>query len=271
LGGLEPTLTWSATGKAGDVDIEYGVEADARLSSDLASLPKNVWGKASTDIGGWGVTARAEFQGTDFSAADIEIDAVNEDLSIHIDAASTGDFNINKIEATKSFDTDDAAVTVTPRYNVDSGDTDVVVSYVKDDTSIEVTASQDAQTITVSKQVDEDNRVAPTLGSNGEFSVEWESSLGDDNSLTTTLTPNESVDVEWKDNRVAPTLGSNGEFSVEWERSLGDDNSLTTTLTPNESVDVEWKDSAWTASFNMPLDGTSISGANVSIKRDVAF
>ena len=228
MGGLEPTLTWSATGKAGDVDIEYGVEADARLSSDLASLPKNVWGKASTDIGGWGVTARAEFQGTDFSAADIEIDAVNEDLSIHIDAASTGDFNINKIEATKSFDTDDAAVTVTPRYNVDSGDTDVVVSYVKDDTSIEVTASQDAQTITVSKQVDEDNRVAPTLGSNGEF-------------------------------------------SVEWERSLGDDNSLTTTLTPNESVDVEWKDSAWTASFNMPLDGTSISGANVSIKRDVAF
>lgn len=228
LGGLDPTLSWSATGKAGEVDIEYGIEADARLSSDLASLPKNIWGKASTDIGGWGVTARAEFQGTDFSAADIEIDAVNEDLSVHIDAASTGDFNVNKIEATKSFDSDDAAITVTPRYDVDSGATDVVVSYVKDDTSVEVTASQDEQSITISKQIDEENRVAPTIGSGGDF-------------------------------------------SVEWERSLGDDNSITTTVTPNESIDVEWKDSAWTASFNMPLDGTSISGANVSIKRDVDF
>lgn len=228
LGGLDPTLSWSATGKAGEVDIEYGIEADARLSSDLASLPKNIWGKASTDIGGWGVTARAEFQGTDFSAADIEIDAVNEDLSVHIDAASTGDFNVNKIEATKSFDSDDAAITVTPRYDVDSGATDVVVSYVKDDTSVEVTASQDEQSITISKQIDEENRAAPTIGSGGDF-------------------------------------------SVEWERSLGDDNSITTTVTPNESIDVEWKDSAWTASFNMPLDGTSISGANVSIKRDVDF
>jgi len=228
LGGLEPTLSWSAETKAGDVDITYGIEADARPSSDLASLPKNVWGKASTDIGGWGVTARAEFQGTDFSAADIEIDCTNDDLSIHIDASSTGDFSVSKIEATKSFDTDDAAVTVTPRYDVDSGDTDVVISYVKDDTSIEVTASQSEQSITVSKQIDDDNRVAPTIGSNGDF-------------------------------------------SVEWERSLGDDNTLTTTVTPNESVDVEWKDDAWTASFNLPLDGTSIAGVNASIKRDVNF
>jgi len=228
LGGLEPTLTWSTTGKAGEIDIEYGVEADARLSSDLSSLPKNIWGKASTDIGGWGVTARAEFQGTDFSSAAVEIDAVNDDLTVHIDAVSDGDFNVNKIEATKSFDTDDAAVTVTPRYDVDSGATDVVVSYVKDDTSVEITASQTDQSITISKQVDDENRVAPTIGSNGEF-------------------------------------------SVEWERDLGDDNTLTTTVTPNESVDVEWTDGAWVASVNMPLDGNSISGANVSIKRDVSF
>jgi len=228
LGGLEPTLTWASEGKAGEVDLEYGIEADARLTSDLASLPKNVWGKASTDIGGWGVTARAEFQGTDFSSADVEIDAVNEDLRIHIDAASTGDFSISKIEATKSFDTDDAAVTVTPRYDVDSGETDVVVSYEKDDTRVEVTASQDSQSITISKQIDDDNRIAPTIGSNGDF-------------------------------------------SVEWERYLGDGNALTTSLTPNESVDVEWKDDAWTASFNMPLDGTSITGVTASIKRNVYF
>merc|ERR1712238_146433 len=111
---------------------------------------------------------------------------------------------------------------------VDSGDSDVVMGYVKDDTSIEVTASQGEQSITISKQIDDDNRIAPTIGSNGDF-------------------------------------------SVEWERALGDGNTLTTTLTPNESVDVEWKDDAWTASFNMPLDGTSITGVTASIKRNVYF
>jgi len=228
LGGLEPTLTWATEGKAGELDIAYGIEADARPTSDLTSLPKSVWGKASGDIGAWGVSARAEFQKADFSAADIEIDAVNDDLSIHVDARSDGDFSVNKIEATKSFDTDDAAVTVTPRYDVGNGSSDVVISYVKDDTSVEITASQEDQSITISKQIDDDNRVAPTIGSNGDF-------------------------------------------SVEWERSLGDDNSLTTTLTPNESVDVEWKDGDWEATINMPLDGTAISGVNVSVKRDVNF
>jgi len=228
LGGLEPTLSWSANAKAGDIDIEYGLEADARVSSDLASLPKNVWGKASTDIGGWGVTARAEFQGTDFSSADLDIDAVNDDLSIHIDASSDGSLAVNRVEATKSFDADGAAVTVTPRYDVGSGSTDVVVSYAKDDTSLELTASQEAQSITISKQIDATNRVAPTIGSNGDF-------------------------------------------SLEWERSLSDDSSLTATVKPNDSVDVEWSDGAWVANVNMPLEGNSISGANVSIKRDVSF
>lgn len=60
-------------------------------------------------------------------------------------------------------------------------------------------------------------------------------------------------------------------MAVEWERNLGDDNSLTTTLRPNESVDMEWKDSAWTANINMPIDGNTISGANVSVKREVNF
>jgi len=228
LGGLDPTLTWSSSGTAGDMDIAYGVEADARPTSDIASLPKTIWGSATTDVGAWGVTARAEFQGTDFSSADIDIDAVNDDLSIHVDASSAGDFTVSKIEATKSFTSDGADVTVTPRYDVDSGDTDVVVTYAKGDTEIDITASQDEQSISISKQVDDDNKVTPTIGSNGDF-------------------------------------------SVAWERSLGDDNSLTTTLTPNESVDLEWKDADWTANINLPLDGTSIKGANVNIKRDVNF
>lgn len=73
------------------------------------------------------------------------------------------------------------------------------------------------------------------------------------------------------DNTITPTFTSGGDISVEWERSLGDDNSLTATIKPNDSVDLEWKDADWTANINMPVEGTSITGANVSIRRDVTF
>ena len=73
------------------------------------------------------------------------------------------------------------------------------------------------------------------------------------------------------DNRIAPTINNRGDVSVEWERRINDDSSLTANLKPNQSLDVEWKDSAWTANVNMPIDGTNINGANVSIKRDVNF
>jgi len=94
---------------------------------------------------------------------------------------------------------------------------------------VDVTASKDGQTITVSHQVDDDNRVAPTVAL------------------------------------------QSGDVSVEWERSLGDGNSVTTTVTPDESVDIEWSDEAWTANINLGLEGASIGGANVSIKRELNF
>lgn len=232
VGGLDPSLSWSASSSTGDVDLEYGLEAAARPTSDLASLPKNIWGKASTSLsGGWGVSARAEFTGTDFTNAAVEIDASNEDvdLDIHLEANAAGDgFSVNRVEATKRIESDGADIAVNPRYNVDTEETDVVLSYAKDGTSVEVTASQDAQSVTLSRQIDDDNRVAPTLASSGDV-------------------------------------------SIEWERNLGDDNSIKTTLKPNDAIDIEWNDSSWTANINMPLDGTDITGTNVSVKREVNF
>lgn len=231
LGGLDPTLSWSASTSSGDVDIEYGIEASARPTTDIASLPKNVWGKASTDIGGWGISARAEFAGTDFTNADVDIGATSDEneLSINLQAsAGDGGFSVSSVKATKSLSSDGADITISPSYNLESEAADVSVTYDKDGTNVEVNASQDAQSVTISRQIDDDNRVAPSFSSDGDV-------------------------------------------SIEWERSLGDDNSLTATLTPNESVDLEWKDDSWTANINLPLDGTDITGTNVSIKREVEF
>lgn len=230
IGGLDPTVSWSASTSSGDVDIEYGIEAEARPTSDLASLPKSIWGKASTNVSGWGVSARAQFAGTDFSSADVDIDASNEeaDLDVKVEASAGDGFSVKTISAIKGIDSDGARITVSPKYNVESEETDVTVTYSKDGTDIEVNANQDEQSVTLSRQVDDENRIAPTITSAGDL-------------------------------------------SVAWEHSLGDDNSITTTLTPDESIDLEWKDADWTASINMPLDGTDVTGTNVSIKREVSF
>jgi hypothetical protein len=229
LDGLDPTVSWENSGKAGDLDISYGVEAEARPTTEIASLPRKLWGKASTDVSGWGVSARADIDAQNLDSAELEIDANNKDndLSVNMLATAGRDFNVRSVQATKGFDANGARVTVTPRLDLENDDRDVEVNYTNDKTSVKLMASASGQEVTISQQVDDDNRIAPTVNSNGDLSVEWERRLSD--------------------------------------------GSLTATLKPNESLDVEWRDAAWTANVNMPIDGTNINGANVSIKRDVNF
>lgn len=232
LDGLDPSLTWSSATTSGDYDLEVGVDVAARPTADLASLPRSAWGKASRTFGSWGVSARAEVQRDDLNNANVEVNADNEndDLSVKLlaNAGSSGS-SVNSIQATKGFASGDARVTVSPTFDMATRDVNVDVGYDAGKTNVEVNASKDEQTIKVSQQIDDDNRVAPSFA-----------------------------------------LRS-GKMAVEWERNLGDDNSLTTTLRPNEEIEMEWKDSAWTANINMPIDGNSISGANVSVKREVNF
>jgi hypothetical protein len=230
LDGLDPTVSWSNDGQAGDVKLSYGIKSAIRPTTDIASLPRSVWGKASTDVSGWGLSARAEVQGTDFQNANVEVDADNEDadLNLHLVAGTGGGFQVRSVQATKGFDANGARVTVTPRFDLENDNRDVVVNYNNDKTNVKLTASADNQEVTVSQQIDNDNRIAPTVNSKGDI-------------------------------------------SVEWERRIGDDSSLRANLKPNNSLDVEWKDNAWTANVNMPIDGTNIQGATVSIKRDVNF
>jgi hypothetical protein len=227
---LDPTVSWSDSTKSGDLDLSYGIDASIRPTSDIASLPKAIWGKAKTKVSDWDVTARGELDGQDFSRADVTFDASNakSDLTVRVDAQANGSFVVNTVEATKGFDQDGARITVTPRYNIQTEEKDVVVTYAKDKLAAKITASQDVQEFTISQQIDAENRVAPTF-----------------NNL--------------------------GDVSVEWERKLKKGGSVTASLTPNKMVDVEWKDGEWTASVNMPIKGTDVLGANVSIKRDVEF
>lgn len=252
LDGLDPTLSWEGSSSSGDMDLSYGVEASARPTADIASLPRKIWGKASTDISGWGVSARADMNPQDMGNADLEVNADNEDndLSVNLVASAGSDFSVRSVEATKGLDANGGRITLTPRFNLEDDTRDVVVGYSNDSTNVKLTASADAQEIEVEHNM-------------GDTDLKLTASAG-----AQEVTVSQRIDGQ---NRIAPTINSNGDLSVEWERTLGDDSSLTATLRPNESLDVEWKDDAWTANVNMPIDGTNINGANVSIKRDVQF
>ena len=231
LDGLDPSVSWSGYTDVGDIDIDYGIDAAVQPTDNIASLPKSIWGKASKSFGAWTASVRGEVAGVDFGSAAIEMnaDSADDDLSIKVTGSAGGSgFAVSEVQATKGIDSNGARITINPRYNLETEDGDIEIGYSKDDTNVKITASRDAQSVTVSQQIDENNRVAPTLGSDGSV-------------------------------------------SLEYERSLGDGNSVTATLKPNEAIDIEWKDASWTASINMPVDGMSIGGADVSIKREVSF
>jgi hypothetical protein len=161
----------------------------------------------------------------------VELRADNEDLDLELRVvawAGVGGANVRSMEATKGMVTNGARVTVTPRFILESDTRDVVVKYSNDRTRVRLTASVDNQEIYVSQQIDEENRVAPTINSNGDI-------------------------------------------SLEWERHLSDDSTVKATLTPNDNLNVEWRDHAWTANIRMPIEGTHIHGADITVKRDVVF
>jgi len=149
-----------------------------------------------------------------------------------------------------SIPSDDASITVNPRYNIDSEEADVVLNYDAGDTSVELTASADAQSVKIEHV-------------SGDTSIEINASAD-----SQTLTITQQLD---EDNTISPTITSDGGISLKWECDLGDGDSISATVTPNESLDVEWNDAGWTANINMPIEGTSIKGANVSVKKDIVF
>ena len=103
---MNPSVSWEGSSSSGDLDLSYGVDASAVPTTDLASLPRRVWGAANTNVGGWGVSARAEKDVAGGSDTAVEIDLNNDDadLSINAVASAGGGLNFHRVEGTKNFD-----------------------------------------------------------------------------------------------------------------------------------------------------------------------
>ena len=118
-----------------------------------------VWGKPSTNLAGWGVSARAKVDAQDHSSTALEFDADNKDadLSLQMTASTGNEFNVQKIEATKGLDLDGARFTLNPRYNVESKEADVVVGFDNGNTNVQLTASADNQEVNIKHKLDQTN------------------------------------------------------------------------------------------------------------------
>mmetsp|Transcript_46346 Transcript_46346/g.112340 ORF Transcript_46346/g.112340 Transcript_46346/m.112340 type:complete len:308 (+) Transcript_46346:101-1024(+) len=274
LDGLDPSISWEGSSNSGDVDLSYGIEAAARPTSDIASLPRNVWGKASTNVAGWGVSARAErnMQEGDDTGVEVDLDNEDADLSVRMVASAGDGFSVNRVEATKGLDIDGARVTINPRYDMGSEEADVVVSYDNGDTNVQLTASAENQEVEATHNMGDTIVGVKASADNQEVTLDH--TMDKTNIKLTASAENQEVTVRQQlddNNSIAPTINNSGDISVAWERTLGDDSSLTATLKPNDSLDVEWNDGDWTANVNCGLDGVNVDGANVHIKRDIAF
>lgn len=229
--GLDPTVSWSSSLEIGDVDIDCGIVADVRATKDVASLPKKIWGKISSQVGAWGLSAKADFKGLDFSNADMNFGVSNDDEGLSFAAkgsCGSGDgFVMKTIGATKCLEQDGANVVVSPTYDVQSEEATVIVSYEKDGTAVAVEASKDSQIVTLSRQLDDENCITPKINSAGDLSVAWERKI--------------------------------------------EDSTVTTTFEPQKLLSVDWEEGGWKANISMDLDKADITNVNVSVKKELVF
>lgn len=269
--GLDPTLSWSDSTSAGDIDIDYGIEAAARPTTDLASLPRKVFGTLRTNVGGWGVSAGAT-KDMESGGTDIEVNANNDDADLSVNILASADGGVDSISATKNLDLDGASLSITPRYSVGSEEADVAVTYDNGATNVALTASADSQEVVIKHSMDDTNIQLTASADSQEVVIDH--SMDRTNVVLTASADNQEVTITQQiddANSISPTINRNGDISVAWTRDLGDDNSLTATVVPDDSIGIEWKDDNWTANINAGLNGAEIGDVSISAKRDVTF
>ncbi|KAL3808486.1 hypothetical protein ACHAXA_000761 [Cyclostephanos tholiformis] len=192
IDGLDPTITWQNSALlSNDVALQIdGEDADNDLRMRIVGYASN---PASSSTSSWSSSSSSS---TPRGGDDGRWGGGRTSSRNYHDHRTP---RISYAEFTKGYDNAGNRVTVNPRYDFDRNRGDVVVTYDADDTLIRVTASRHDQIVTISQKLNDDNVISPTIGRDGSLSLAWDRKIGDDMSVRTTLNPNRSVDVEWRD------------------------------------------------------------------------
>lgn len=194
LDAIDPEVSYSTGVSALGCDFQAGATSSVKPTLDVLSLPRSLWGKISTDVAGWSLSSRVGLNLVDDNNAAIDLAASNDDLDTSIKVGK-----LNNLEVEKGFDLLGGRFAIVPRYNIASSQADVTLAYDSDSTTVTIDASSDAQKLTVSQQITDGHRLTPSITSSGDFSVARKKDLGNGDSLTTTLTPGDNVNIKWED------------------------------------------------------------------------
>ena len=109
---------------------------------------------------------------------------------------------MEKLQLSQAFPAvNDGKIFIKPKYDAVSSKADLLVGYQSKDTAVTVQASSNVKKLTVSQQITESDRIAPSITSAGKFSLEWQRQLSGSggDAVTTTISPNDSIQVKWQD------------------------------------------------------------------------
>ena len=111
--------------------------------------------------------------------------------------------SLSYVQVTKDISTIGGVLTVTPKYNLENAQGDLSLGYALDGTSIKVDAQK--KQLTVAHAFTNKDTITPTINLDGDVSLSYSRRL-DQGKLTTTYTPNDSVQLQWSDGVYETTI-----------------------------------------------------------------
>jgi len=212
---LAPALSF-----AGDTEgIEYGGSAD--FSDPTGQIPKKIWGKKSTQAGGWTLDAKVEashqayeFDDDEDAGAYVTVNGADEAKETFVwgsGAASKAGVKPLRVGAKKIFDSEAAKFMISPRYDAETGVAEVVLGVEKDDTKAYLTVSEEEQDLLVEHQINDDNSATLKAGATGFISA----SLTNDSDIGTTVVTVTPGDIDVEVSKDGWTMGVNCDGNVK--------------------------------------------------------
>jgi len=230
LEGLEPTVEWSTDGKAGEwFDYEIGGGLSIRPTEDASPLPRSLFGKIGRKFGDWGISARADLGASESDAADVDFRVENDELDL-------------ALKVVGSAGTESCSV----------GRVQVRKGLTLFNSSVNITPRYNL------KSGSGDVALSCKAGSTG---VDIVASLEEQKfALSQKILDN---------NFISPSFTTSGDFALKVKRNLADDKSIAATIKPSDSVSVQWTDGDWVADFDAPIDGISLEGISIKVRRKI--
>jgi hypothetical protein len=169
--------------------------------ADKEALPFNFWGKAKRSIVGWNLSARVDGDSSDLNSIDLDLRADSGSTALQVTGnanAENVDVQIGSVKLSQKIDALGGSWVLSPRYNVQAKRGDVTVAYGFQDTIVSIDANLDKQKVTIRQNIGDATQVAPSISTDGKVELEYRRNVLT-GTVTTTVKPNESVGVQWKD------------------------------------------------------------------------